>query len=169
MSGFDVCRAIKSDNNTKDVGVIMVTAKGEESDIVAGLELGADDYVVKPFSPSVLLARVRSILRRKDLAPPVHSETVEIKDLKIDSERHEVFLNNKMLDLTATEFKLLYFLASNQGKVYTRDQIIHAVHGTDYPVTRRSVDVQVTGLRKKLLEYESYIETIRGVGYRFSE
>jgi two-component system phosphate regulon response regulator PhoB len=146
----------------------MLTAKGEESDIVAGLELGAADYIVKPFSPRVLAARVRAVLRR-EAVPESKTKTIRIHELVITPERHEARLGGKLLDLTATEFALLAFLARRPGWVFTRGQIIEAVKGGDYPVTDRAVDVQVLGLRKKLGAHGKYIETVRGVGYRFRE
>jgi len=146
----------------------MLTAKGEDSDIVAGLELGADDYVVKPFSPKVLIARIRAVLRRK--APVAQQvETVAIHSLVIHPGRHEVTVANRKIDLSAAEFRILYFLASRPGWVFTRTQIVDAVKGDNYPVTDRSVDVAMVALRKKLGPAAEYIETVRGVGYRFKE
>jgi len=169
IDGLDVCKTLKGDSRTKTIPVIMVSAKGEESDIVSGLELGADDYVVKPFSPTVLKARVRSVLRRTRASGHDDDQVVKIKELLIDPVRHEVSLRGESLVLTATEFKTLHFLASNAGRVYTRFQIVVAVHGDNYPVTDRSVDVQIVGLRKKLDDYGDLIETVRGIGYRFRE
>jgi two-component system phosphate regulon response regulator PhoB len=170
MDGFDVCRAIKNDAKTKHLTVIMLTAKGEEADVVSGLEIGADDYVTKPFSPRVLLARVKSSLRRgKQPARPDGASVLTIEQLSIDPKRHEVTYGGKVLDLTHTEFKLLHFLALQPGVVFSREHIVDEIHGTDYPVTDRSVDVQVVGLRKKLGDGGSYIETVRGVGYRFKQ
>jgi two-component system phosphate regulon response regulator PhoB len=170
IDGLDVCRALKNDIKLKNLTVIMLSAKGEEADVVSGLELGADDYITKPFSPRVLLARVKTALRRQKAASPVDVETVlKIEDLKIDPKRHEVSIASGAIDLTHTEFKLLHFLAQQPGLVFTRDQIVDAIHGHDYPVTDRSVDVQVVGLRKKLADCGKYIETVRGVGYRFKQ
>ncbi len=166
MSGLDVCRALQADNKARSIPIVMVTAKGEESDIVVGLEMGADDYVTKPFSIKILLARVRAALRRAESAEAPVEETLQIGELSIDPARHEVLLQNNKIDLTATEFRILHFLAANRGKVYTRHQIVLGVHGDDYPVTDRSIDVQVTGLRKKLENYSDLLETVRGVGYR---
>ncbi|HEX4149357.1 MAG TPA: response regulator transcription factor, partial [Pirellulales bacterium] len=143
-------------------------AKTEESDVVRGLELGADDYVTKPFSPRVLVARIKSVLRRKPTTTD-KEDTVEIHELKIDAGRHEVTLAGEAVQLTFTEFRLLHFLASKPGWAFTRLQIVDAVKGEDYPVTERSVDVQVTGLRRKLGDHGRYIETVRGVGYRFKK
>lgn len=169
VDGLDVCRALKSEPGTSSIPIIMVSARGEESDIVTGLELGADDYVVKPFSPSVLRARVKSVLRRSGESGHQDKSIVEFKEFHIDSQRHEVLLAGQLLDLTASEFKTLKFLVQNPGRVYTRHQIVVAVHGSNYPVTDRSVDVQMVALRRKLGEFGDYIETVRGVGYRFRE
>jgi two-component system phosphate regulon response regulator PhoB len=147
----------------------MVTAKSEEADIVAGLELGAGDYVTKPFSPRVLIARVRAVLRRKSVAVPDETTPLKVHDLVIHPGRHEVLVKGKPADLTHTEFILLHLLARRPGWVFTRNQIIDRLRGSDYPVTDRSVDVQVVGLRKKLGRAAEYIETVRGVGYRFKE
>jgi two-component system phosphate regulon response regulator PhoB len=147
----------------------MVTAKGTEADIVAGLEMGAADYVAKPFSPRVLLARIGAVLRRDRAADKIDMPVLRIHDIEIDSGRHRVTVKSKPADLTSTEFGLLRFLAARPGWVFTRYQIVDAVHGTDYPVTDRSVDVQIVGLRKKLGAAGKYIETVRGVGYRMKE
>ena len=168
--GMQVCRELKQSDDTRDIPVVMMTAKGEESDIVAGLELGAEDYVVKPFSPKVLIARIKAVLRRKLVEPPVSNEDVlKIYDLCIHSGRHEVTVKGKLVSLTASEFGVLHFLARRPGWVFTRYQIVDAVHGEDYPVTERSVDVQIVGLRKKLGKAGEYIETVRGIGYRFRD
>jgi len=170
MHGLDICKALKGDPRTANIRIIMVTAKGEESDIVIGLELGADDYVVKPFSPKVLLARIKAVLRRKKVSlTTTADEIIKIDNLEIHQGKREVRIEGKQIDLTYTEFQILYFLAFRPGWVFTRYQIVDAVKGTDYPVTDRSVDVQIVGLRKKLGPYGKYIETIRGVGYRFSD
>ncbi len=169
VDGLEVCRLLKSDASTRAIPIIMLTAKTEEADVVTGLELGADDYVCKPFSPRVLLARVKAILRRKSKEPDEDSEAISIHELLIHPGRHEVLISDKPVDLTFTEFRLLHFLARKPGWAFTRNQIVDAVKGEDYPVTERSVDVQVAGLRKKLGEQGAYIETVRGVGYRFRE
>lgn len=167
IDGLEVCRRLKADPVLKTIPIVMVSARGEEPDVISGLELGADDYVSKPFSPRVLLARVRSVLRRGKVPLPDTAAVLREGGLSIDPQRHEVHVDDALVELTNTEFKLLHFLMRQPGMVFTRDQIVEGVHGDDYPVTDRSVDVQVVGLRKKLGAYESYIETVRGVGYRF--
>jgi two-component system, OmpR family, alkaline phosphatase synthesis response regulator PhoP len=169
VDGLEICRLLKRDAKTAGVPIIMVTAKGEESDIVAGLELGADDYVTKPFSPKVLVARVRAVLRRRQAAPPAADDVLHVHDIVIDPSRHQVLCGKTRVELTATEFKLLHLLARRPGRVYTREQIVSSVKGDDYPVTDRSVDVQIVGLRRKLGSHGDCVETVRGVGYRFRE
>jgi two-component system phosphate regulon response regulator PhoB len=169
MDGLRVLKKIKGDDRFKGAPLILATAKGEEPDIVSGLELGADDYVVKPYSPRVLIARIRAALRRaeenREGAP--EKQVRQEGALMIDALRHEASLEGKPLDLSATEFAMLLHFMSHPGLVFSRDRIIAAVHGPDYPVTDRSVDVQILALRKKLGEAGEMIETIRGVGYRF--
>jgi two-component system phosphate regulon response regulator PhoB len=163
--GLSLCRSIRE---TTQIPVILLTARGEEVDRIIGLEMGADDYIAKPFSPRVLAARVKALLRRKETAAQAEAETtIDVHDLSIHPGRHEVTLAGTRVDLTYTEFALLQFLARRPGWAFTRSQIVDAVKGEDYPVTERSVDVQVAGLRKKLGSFGSYIETVRGVGYRF--
>jgi two-component system phosphate regulon response regulator PhoB len=172
VDGLAVCRRLKADPRAAHVPVIMLTAKGEETDIVAGLELGADDYVTKPFSPRVLLARVRAVLRRRTATVPSEQEdesVIERNGLTIRPERHEVLVDDQPVELTATEFKLLHLLASRPGRVFTRQQIIEAIHGKFTAVTDRSVDVQVVMLRRKLGRRAANVQTVRGVGYRFKE
>jgi two-component system, OmpR family, alkaline phosphatase synthesis response regulator PhoP len=169
VDGLEVCRLLKSDSKTQHIPIIMLTAKSEEADVVAGLELGADDYLTKPFSPRVLLARIKALLRRKSMDGDDETGSLRVREIVIHPGRHEVLLRGKPVDLTYTEFKLLHFLARKPGWAFTRMQIVDAVKGEDYPVTERSVDVQVVGLRKKLGDFGDYIETVRGVGYRFRE
>jgi len=169
MDGLEICRQLKGDPKTSHIPVLMVTAKGEEADVVAGLELGADDYITKPFSPRVLLARVRTALRRKVRAQLDETQPLKAGPIVNDPGRHAVLVKGKPITLTFTEFRLLQVLARRPGWVFTRQQIVDAVRGEDYPVTDRAVDVQVVGLRKKLGEYGDLIETVRGVGYRFKE
>jgi two-component system phosphate regulon response regulator PhoB len=168
MDGFEVCRRLKSDSKTQMIPIIMLTAKSEESDVVVGLELGADDYVTKPFSPKVLIARVRRTLQRT-MARDLEKAPLKIHELIIDPSRRQVLIKNKPVDLTFTEFNILYTLAKRPGLVFTRYQIVDALHGDDYLVTDRAVDVQIVGLRKKLGLCSKYIETVRGVGYRFKD
>jgi two-component system phosphate regulon response regulator PhoB len=169
MDGLALARRIKSEPSTQAVPIVMLSAKGEEADIVTGLELGADDYVTKPFSPRILTARVRAVLRRQSQPDSTEDEVLEIEDLVIDSGRRSVLAGGSAVQLTYTEFQVLSFLARRPGWVFTRTQIVDAVRGDDYPVTDRSVDVQIVGLRKKLGDSGHYIETVRGVGYRFKE
>ena len=169
LDGLEVCRILRKAPATSGIPIVMLTAKGEESDIVKGLELGADDYVTKPFSPKVLLARIKAVLRRKESPSVDASAPLKVHDVVIHPGRHEVLVVDEPVQLTLTEFKILHFLASRPGWVFTRYQIVDAVHGTDYPVTDRSVDVQIVGLRKKLGHAGRYIETVLGVGYRFKE
>jgi two-component system phosphate regulon response regulator PhoB len=167
--GFEVCRRIHNNPASQSIPIVMLTAKGEEADIVTGLELGADDYITKPFSPRVLIARIRAVLRRVQAEPIDEDASIKIYGISIHPGRHEVRIDGRHVDLTSSEFRLLYLLASRPGWVFTRYQIVDALHGEDYPVTDRSVDVQIVGLRKKLGKAARYIETVRGVGYRFKE
>jgi two-component system phosphate regulon response regulator PhoB len=169
IDGLEVTRRLKNDPNTKNLPIVMLTAKGEEADIVTGLELGADDYITKPFSPRILVARVRAVLRRKIKEQLEETSVLRIHDLEIDPGRHEVLLNGRPVQLTFTEFGILNYMARRPGWVFTRLQIVDAVRGEDHPVTDRSVDVQIVGLRRKLGPAGKYIETVRGVGYRFKE
>ena len=167
--GTEVCRRLKGDVNTSAIPVVMLTAKGEESDIVAGLELGADDYITKPFSPKVLLARIRAVLRRKEKGDAEADAVIQVHNLVIHPGRREVSVDGQPVDLTYTEFSVLHVLARRPGWVFTRYQIVDAVRGGDYDVTDRSVDVQIAGLRKKLGGAGDHIQTVRGVGYRLRE
>jgi two-component system alkaline phosphatase synthesis response regulator PhoP len=169
MDGIDVCKLLKKNPKWLNIPVIMVTAKGEETDIVSGLELGADDYIIKPFSPKVLIARVRATLRRKSREMYNSDVVISVKNLEIHPGKHEVNLNNQKLDLTHMEFQVLHLIASQPGWVFTRNQIIDMVRDDNYQVTDRSVDVVIVGLRRKLGDVGDYIETVRGVGYRFLE
>jgi two-component system alkaline phosphatase synthesis response regulator PhoP len=170
VDGLSVCKVLKSSPQTQQIPVVMLTAKTAEADVVSGLEMGADDYVTKPFSPRVLLARLRAVLRRKPRqASEDDTSAIRVHELVIHPGRHEVLLRGQPIELTFTEFRLLQFLARKPGWAFSRNQIVDAVKGEDYPVTERSVDVQVAGLRKKLGDLGHYIETVRGVGYRFKE
>ncbi|MBL0176016.1 MAG: response regulator [Ignavibacteria bacterium] len=169
VDGLEVCRAIKGATETAHIPVVMLTAKTEESDIVSGLELGADDYVTKPFSPRVLLARIKSVIRRTTASPDDAQQPLALHEISINSARHEVRVAGVIIPLTVTEFRVLQFLSKKPGWVFSRSQIVEAVRGDGYPVTDRSVDVQIVGLRRKLGDAGKYIETVRGVGYRFKE
>lgn len=180
MDGLDVCKTLKMSKDTSHIPIIMITCKSEESDVVTALEVGADDYLTKPFRVKELIVRIKKYIRRND--PPQSFETnvtesqtfpdksrIKINSLLIDQENHTVMLDNQKLNLTFSEFRLLELLASRPGKVFTRNQIIENGFGNDYYVTDRSVDVKIVGLRKKLGKYENMIETIRSVGYKFNE
>jgi len=173
VDGLEVCRRLKADPKTRSIPIVMLTAKGEEADVVTGLELGAADYVTKPFSPRVLTARVRAVLRRGDAVEDA-AATTRVKDLTIHPGRHQVTVNDKPVELTATEFRIMVFLAKRPGWVFTRQQIVDAAQGddvfvTDRFVTDRSVDVHIVSLRRKLGACGAYIETVRGVGYRLQD
>lgn len=168
IDGMEVCKRLKSDTQTHQIPIIMLTARGEEEEIVKGLEHGADDYVTKPFSPRVLLARLKSVLRRteqKKKSPKI----LEYHSIRLDPGRRKVSLAGREIKLTFTEFEILSFLLRHPGWVFSRSDIVDNVHGDNYPVTERSVDVQIVGLRKKLGAAGKYIETVRGVGYRLKE
>ena len=173
IDGLEVCKRIRAGSSTRSIPIIMVTAKGEETDVVTGLELGADDYVTKPFKPKELVARARAVLRRtaEDTMPKgtEDGETISIHGIEICPGRREVRYDGAPVVLTFTEFEILWFLARHPGWVFTRYQIVDAVRGESYPVTDRSVDVQIVGLRKKLGEGGAFIETVRGIGYRFRD
>ncbi|HET6350049.1 MAG TPA: response regulator [Candidatus Krumholzibacteria bacterium] len=170
IDGLDLCRKLKSDPVTKAIPVIMVTAKGEESDVVLGLGMGADDYMVKPFSPKELVARVKAVLRRSRGAPETERKDRIVRDgIIIDPQRHDVRADGESIVLTATEFRLLLFLASHPGRVFTRDQLLTRVIGEEAIVIDRNIDVHVRAIRKKLGGHRHLIETIRGVGYRFKD
>lgn len=167
IDGMELCRRIKNNPETRPIPVIMLTAKTDESDVVSGLELGAEDYIPKPFSPKVLIARVRTVLRRGADEENVPTGTeIRIHDIVIHEGRREVLVNNKPADLTYSEFQILTVLTKKPGWVFSRYQIVDEVRGDDYPVTERSIDVQIVGLRKKLGASGKFIETVRGVGYR---
>jgi two-component system alkaline phosphatase synthesis response regulator PhoP len=167
VDGLEVCRILKREAQTSQIPIIMLTAKGEEVDIVTGLELGADDYITKPFSPRVLLARVRTVLRRRQAEPHAEGAPLEVHEIVMHPGQHQVLVAGRAVDLTLTEFRLLYMLATRPDWVFTRAQIVKGVHGDDYPASDRSVDVQIVSLRKKLGDSGQYLETVRGIGYRF--
>ena len=169
LDGIEVCRALKADRETAQIPIIMLTAKGEEADVVAGLEIGADDYVAKPFSMRMLLARMKAVMRRGSPDKEHPSSLTRVHDLIIDDERHVVSLKATPLQLTLTEYKILRFLAQHPGRVFTRTQILNNIQDEHVIVIDRAIDVHVAALRKKLGEAGKYIETVRGVGYRFKE
>jgi two-component system alkaline phosphatase synthesis response regulator PhoP len=174
MDGTDVCRVLRSENRTAEIPIIMLTARGEETDIVDGLEIGADDYIAKPFSPKILLSRIKAVLRRKvkegaATAPPEQGEIVRTDNILINPGRYEVTVDGQPVNLTPTEFGILKFLAKRPGWVFSRQQIIDEVRGYDYMITPRAIDVQVFSLRKKMGPAGTKIETVRGIGYRFND
>ncbi len=172
VSGLEVCKHVRQEEEggALEVPIVMLTAKGEEEDIVAGLESGADDYITKPFSPKVLVARLKAVLRRSDEKRSEvengEQDIISIHHITIDLGRHEVRLGNDLLQLTMTEFGILTFLAKKPGWVFTRQQIIDSVRGYDFLITPRAIDVQIFGLRKKMKDAGKMIETVRGIGYR---
>ncbi len=168
LQGLDICKILKADPKTQAIPIIILSAKSEESDIVTGLELGADDYITKPFSSKVLAARVRRVLH-KGMEQNLDRSVIRIHNLIIDPRRCEALLDDRPLSLTLSEFNILYVLARRPGIVLSRYQIVDSLHGGDYVVTDRAVDVQITYLRKKLGPWRDYIETVRGVGYRFKD
>lgn len=170
IDGLDVCRKLKSENKTSAIAIVMVTARNEEADIVTGLELGADDYLAKPFSPRVLLARIKAALRKNKRSDTnQESPAVRIGALIMDPSRFEAAVAGSAVVFTATEFRTLYFLCRSPGRVFSRKQIVDGTQGEDYAVTERAVDVQIVGIRKKLGDASAIVETVRGVGYRCRE
>ena len=169
LDGLEVCRRLKRDDVTRELPVILLTAKGEEEDIIAGFEAGADDYVTKPFSPRVLTARVAAVLKRSPDSRPDAEGVLSYAEISIHPGRHQVTVDDQLVPLTHTEFRILQYLVSRPGWVFSRTQIVRAVHGEDYPVTGRSVDVQVASLRKKLGPGSRHISTVRGVGYKIGQ
>ncbi len=170
MDGLEVCRRMKSDPVTSPIRVAMVTAKGEESDVVVGLELGADDYVTKPFSPKELVARVRAVLRRGPFKEAeATSSRISLPGLVIDPDRFEVTVDDEPVSFTATELRLLHFLASHPGRVFTRSQLLSRVIGEHAVVLERNIDVHIRAIRSKLGSHNDLIQTVRGVGYRFRD
>lgn len=171
IDGLEVCRRLKGQPETRDIPIVMLTAKDSEADIVAGLEMGATDYVCKPFSPRVLLARIHAVLRRPSVVAAGENAgpVIEIGPLTVDPGRHKVEIKGKEIPLTLTEFRILHLLAENPGRAFSRQQIVDQVRGESYTVTERIVDVQMVSLRKKLNHLSDWIETVRGVGYRFKE
>ena len=169
IDGLEVCRRLKNDSRTAAVPVIILSAKGEEADVVIGLELGADDYLTKPFSPRVLMARIKAVLRRQLGEADTPGNVITHHDLWIHAGRHEVLVAGAAVQLTLTEFRILCQLARRPGWVFTRNQILEAAQGDGAGVTARAVDVHMVGLRRKLGSSSDLLETIRGVGYRLRE
>jgi len=168
MDGKDVCRALKSNPLMQGIPIVMLTARSEEVDRIIGLELGADDYVTKPFSPKELVLRVKTILRRGERKEEV-TKSIAFEDLRIDIDRHQVIVGKRKVELTTTEFKLLVALVSNKGRVQTREHLLDKVWGYTHEGYARTVDTHTRRLREKLGQAGKYIETIRGLGYRFKE
>ncbi|MCF6335000.1 MAG: response regulator transcription factor [Spirochaetales bacterium] len=171
LNGLEVCRLLSKDKRTSHIPILMLTARSDDSDIIEGLEAGADDYITKPFSPKILIARLKTILRRAHKNNPDTSlqTAISIHKIYINLEKHEVTTEGSQVELSFTEFAILTFLCRNPGWVYSRNQIISAVKGENYPVTERSVDVQILGIRKKLKNQGEFLETVRGIGYRMAE
>jgi two-component system phosphate regulon response regulator PhoB len=166
MDGLEICQRLKRTSQTAVIPIVMLTARSEEADVVTGLELGADDYLTKPFSPRVLSARVKAVLRRQQMAEEREAEIVMRGDLVIHPGHHEVRVQNQPIPLTPTEFRILQLLAQRPGWVFSRYQIVDGARGDDAGVTERSVDVHIAALRRKLSVHADIIETVRGVGYR---
>jgi two-component system phosphate regulon response regulator PhoB len=170
LDGLEVCKRVKENERTAHIPIVMVTAKSEESDIVVGLSLGADDYITKPFSPGVLVARVKAVLRRMEMRETGEQKVVKVSDdFVIDAVRYEILIDGKPVKVTKTEFNLLKFMAERPGRALTRNQLLDGAIGFDAFVSDRNIDVHVAALRKKLKKHAHKITTIRGVGYRFEE
>ncbi|WPV00759.1 response regulator [Mucilaginibacter sp. cycad4] len=174
MDGLELCRNLKMSPSTRDIPLVMLTGKNDEIDAVTALEVGAEDYVTKPIRMRELMSRVKKILRRKNIDDIISArkevkETIECGVLKMNLVSYKVYINNELLELTIGEFKLLELLAKQPGKVFSRNQIIERINGSQYFATERSIDVQIAGLRKKLGQYKDAVETVRSVGYRFNE
>lgn len=169
MEGTEVLKRLKADPSTLNVPVIMLTAKGEEIDRIVGFELGADDYITKPFSPRELILRVKAIIKRVDDVPAAKGGIMSFAELTLDKERHKVTVGGKFISLTSREFKLLSALLGARGRVLSRDKILDMAWGHDFFVTPRTVDTHIRRLRGKLKEAGAYIETVRGMGYRFTD
>ncbi len=173
LDGLDVSRILNNDEATKDIPIIMLTAKGTEEDVVKGFDLGADDYVTKPFSPKVLFARVKNVLRRKvetkETNDKTNDEIINFREIEINTKKRTVKVNGKEVNLTFSEFEILAFLIKHTGWAFSRSEIVNNIHGENYFVTDRAVDVQIVGLRKKLGTAAKYIETVRGIGYKFRD
>ncbi|MFT7686270.1 MAG: two-component system alkaline phosphatase synthesis response regulator PhoP [Candidatus Azotimanducaceae bacterium] len=168
IDGIEICQRLKRDARTSAIPIIMLTAKGEESDIILGLGVGADDYITKPFSPRELIARVKATIRRGSFEGKTNNnDVITVGELLVNKLKHQVIVNNQEIKVTATEFRLLAKLAANPGQVFSREQLLDDILGNDVVVVDRNVDVHIRSIRKKI--GEKLIETIRGVGYRFKE
>ena len=170
LDGLKICRRLKDDDQTGSIPIVMVSARGEESDIVLGLELGADDYITKPFSTRELLARINAVLRRREPQNEKKLTTrIDCDGVIIDIRRHEVMVDGAPVPFTATEFKLLHFLSTHPGWVFTRDHLLSRIMGEESFIVDRNIDVHIQAVRKKLGPHRNLIETIRGIGYRFKD
>ncbi|HIG41996.1 MAG: response regulator transcription factor [bacterium] len=170
IDGLEICRQVKSSRLMANIPIIMVTAKGEESDVVLGLGIGADDYIAKPFSPREVVARVKAVIRRSGSGDVSNTqEPIQVGDLVIDESKFKVTYRNVDVRLTATEFRLLHHLASHPGRVFSREQLLNHALGTDVVVVDRNIDVHIRAIRKKIGSETHFIETIRGIGYRFKD
>lgn len=169
IDGLEVCRQLRSETGTRDTPIIMLTAKSEETDQLIGFSLGADDYIIKPFSVRVLLEKVKSLLRRQERRQGPGSDIVSSGAISIDRGSHRVSLNNKPIELTPSEFRLLDTLIRNPGRAFDRSELIDAALGADTLVLERTIDVHIRSLRKKLGDFAEVIQTVRGIGYRFRE
>ncbi|MDD3012492.1 MAG: response regulator transcription factor [Candidatus Gastranaerophilales bacterium] len=169
MSGLEICKIIKSNLNTWNIPIIVLSSRSEEFDILTGLTVGCDDYITKPFSEKILLAKIKSIFLKEERKTAESNLILKIKDMLIDPDRFEISIKGKLLNFTATEFKILHFLAKNTGRVYTRDQIFESFKETDFYSGDRSIDILIGRIRKKLGNYGRLIESIYGVGYRLKE
>lgn len=172
LNGFEVCKQLKSNSLTSKIPVIFLTAKENEIDEILGLEIGADDYIIKPISPRKVIARIKSVIRRsknEQETPVKLEENVKFRNLEIDSSMHSVRINEKEIFFPKKEFQLLHFLISNRGRVYSREILLNQIWGENIYVVDRTVDVHVAKVREKLGEYSDFIETIKGLGYRFRE
>ncbi len=169
IPGLEVCRRLRASPASRDVPIIIVTAKGEEADAVAGLEVGADDYVTKPFRVRELVARVNAVLRRTAEPPPTDDDRIERGPILIDLERHEVTVDDEPVELTLAEFRLLVALAQRPGRVYPRARLVHQITAGGHQISERNIDVHIAALRRKLGGHSAMIATVRGVGYKFTE
>ncbi len=173
LDGIEVCRLLKANDKISQIPIVMLTAKGEESDVIVGLQMGADDYISKPFSVKVFMARIKSVLRRTATQQPGHKsaaqEVRQFDELTLDLVKHKVMVSGAVVELTAIEFDILAFLSRSPGRVYTREQILNGVWKEGKFIIDRAVDVHIRGLRKKLASADTFIETVRGVGYRFRD